>query len=180
MNKKDYFYFGKIIKPHGYKGFLTVRFDVSNYPDYLEEFEDQLLPHALFVEESDGFHPFFIEAIEAKNKAHFKLKFEDVDDEQTANTFRGKEIYFPKEKEIEDEYVEEKNTWVGYQLFDNSEVKIGEVTEVIDYSGNRLLEVDTGAEKVLVPFNDELIVGVFADEKKIVMSIPEGLIDLNE
>jgi len=180
MTKKEYFYFGKIIKPHGYKGDLTVRFDVSNYVDYLDVFEDLSAINAFFVEENEHFLPYFIENIETKNKGHFKLKFEDVDDESTANSLRGKDIYYPLEKEIKDEIEDEINTWVGFSVFDEKDKKIGLVNNVVDFSGNILLQVTKNNEDILIPFIDEMIIQVNNDKKEITMEIPEGLIEMNE
>lgn len=176
IDKKDYFYFGKIIKPHGYRGDLTVRFDVSNYQEYVES----LLGDAFFIDEGDaGLLPYFIDNIEPKNKGHFKLKFEDVDDENTAKSLRGKEFFYSLEKEIIDEESEELNSWVGYSLFDQDNVNYGVVNDVIDYSGNILLQITTKQEDVLVPFNDALIVEIDETNKTIVMDIPEGLFEMN-
>jgi len=83
------FYFGKVLRTHGYKGGLKIALEVDDPLSYREL-------EMVFVELKKKLVPFFIENIHfEKNKANLKL--EDIDTIEQAERFAHANIYLPLE-----------------------------------------------------------------------------------
>ncbi|MBN1987683.1 MAG: hypothetical protein JW761_15330, partial [Prolixibacteraceae bacterium] len=68
--------------------------------------------------------------------------------------------------------------FVDYLLEDEKLGVIGKITNVDDFSGNLVLNVDYNGTEILVPFNEDFL--ILADEKQKVLklNLPDGLIDV--
>jgi 16S rRNA processing protein RimM len=68
----------------------------------------------------------------------------------------------------------------GYTILSSDEQVIGTVAEIIKNPGQMLLNVATPAGKtILIPLHEDLIVRVDPEKRRIIMELPDGLIDLN-
>ena len=68
----------------------------------------------------------------------------------------------------------------GYEVVDSRLGDLGKVKEVNDATANVLLVVDTpDGDELLVPFVDEFVEEIDQDNKRIVVSLPEGLLEIN-
>jgi 16S rRNA processing protein RimM len=56
---------------------------------------------------------------------------------------------------------------------------VGSVTEVLDFGGTEILQVENGTDELLVPFAQAYIKKIDLDERRIDVELPEGLRDLN-
>ena len=86
MKKEECFFLGIISKKHGYKGYVNIKLDVNNSKKYKEL--DYLL-----IDLNGNLVPFFINSLRFKNNNIALVKFEDVKDEDSANSLIGK--YLP-------------------------------------------------------------------------------------
>jgi 16S rRNA processing protein RimM len=55
---------------------------------------------------------------------------------------------------------------------------VGQVTDVLDAAGARLLAVDVGGREVLVPFRKPIVVHLDRATRRIVIDPPVGLLEL--
>lgn len=165
------FYFGKVIRTHGYKGGLKV---------YLEVDE----PHSykgldmLFIELKKKLVPFFVESFHLENnKANLKL--EDINTIEQAERLVHSNIYLPLEllPKLKGNrfYFHEVN---GFRVKDEKHGDIGTITRVIEVPNNPLLSIDYQGSEILMPIADEIIQKVDRKTKCIHIKAPEGLIDL--
>jgi len=68
----------------------------------------------------------------------------------------------------------------GYSVLSVDNTLIGVVFELIRNPGQWLLSIKSEANKeILIPLHDDFIESIDHNGKKLVMDIPEGLIDLN-
>lgn len=158
-----------ITRPHGVDGEVLV--SVKNV-DY-EDFKDFGF---VFFQLQERLVPFFIEKVTIKSNSLF-VKFEDIQTIEKAELYCGTKIFMEFDSESSEEEIDSE--LVGFTIIDaKNKQKIGVVQEVIVYSMNVVLDVlQTNNTSVLIPFADELVKDFNEDDKKIIMEIPEGLLD---
>ena len=166
---------GYVQKPHGIHGELVIRFD-EEYYETLEECP------TLFLEIDNLLVPFFIseEGLRFKSGETVIANLEWIDSDKKAKAICGLSVFVNQDDvtELEDEFP--PHMLIGYQLFDETLGKIGEINDVHDYSGNILLSVDYQGADALVPLNEDLIVRLDEDLREIELRIPEGLLNLDD
>lgn len=171
MTKNDCFFFGKITKTHGLKGELTVKLDVAN-PD---DFKDL---RYLLVEEKGNLIPYFIEYQKINGDKMF-VQLQDVKKMEQAVTFLGKAVFLPNElmPELDDDefYYDEIK---GFTLIDAEKGEIGEISDVLEYPTQAVIQVMKDGKEILIPIHDDIIEAVNKKAKTLNIKAPEGLIDM--
>ena len=167
IREEDVYKIGKIGKPHGVSGEVTLRFTDDVFDrvdaDYLVLMVDGILV------------PFFMEEYRFRSDEVALVKFEDIDSVERASELTGCEVFFPRELADEDEG---ELTWsqiVGYDIVDaDSHKLIGRIASVDETTINVLLELDDGT---LIPAAEEFIIDIDHKERKMFMRLPEGLVN---
>lgn len=168
---------GKFQKTHALKGELNAILDID--PDFFEE------GNPLIVDIEGVYVPFYIIGIRPKGSTSFLLKIDGIDNESEAKTFVNRSFYAIKKSyaDFTGVSIEEidNQDFAGYSLFDISTgEKLGIVTEIDDSTENVLFVVENDGESLLIPATDDFIESIDDENKTIMMSLPEGLIDINE
>ena len=167
IREEDVYKIGKIGKPHGVSGEVTLRFTDDVFDrvdaDYLVLMVDGILV------------PFFMEEYRFRSDEVALVKFEDIDSVERASELTGCEVFFPRELADDDEG---ELTWsqiVGYDIVDaDSHKLIGRIASVDETTINVLLELDDGT---LTPAAEEFIIDIDHKERKMFMRLPEGLVN---
>ena len=172
MNKADCFHLGYVAKLHGFKGEVSLFFDVTNPQDYAGL-------DAVFVDVNNQLTPFFIESIKLKNKGFAAVRFEGVNDEQTARKILRKDIYLPDQilPELEGVHFYDHEV-VGFKVIDSKHGDIGLLEQVIDFKVNPLLQVMKDDKEILIPFREGVVTKVDRDKKELHVISPDGLVEL--
>ena len=172
IKREDVFKIGQFAKPHGIKGEISL---VTNC-DVFDESDD---PYVIC--EMDGILvPFFIEEYRYKSDSVILVKLKNVDDEKAARGFSNLEVFYSLEEVDEDDLIGEM-TWdnfIGDWVEDDTIGEIGEIVNVDEYTINVLLQIDYKGEELLLPAAEELILSVDHEKKRLIVSIPDGLLDL--
>jgi 16S rRNA processing protein RimM len=163
---------GFIRKTHGLKGEIVLEFD--------EGMDETVENSNRFFIELDGLLvPFFIHenGIRFKTARTAILSLNWVENEEYARRFTGKPVWL-LESEIIDSAIEfDVFQLKGFVLYNQENGRIGEITQIDDYSGNIVLCVDYLGNEALVPFNNDLIIDFDMAGKTISLKIPEGLLE---
>ena len=158
IRKEDCYKIGRLGKAHGVKGEVTFQFtdDVFDRAD-----ADYL------VLEVDGILvPFFME----------EYRFCDVDTQQRAAELTNSDVWFPRSLTPEDDELPSLSSLVGFDIVEaKGAAAVGRIADIDDTTANLLFCLEDGR---LIPANDELITSIDVAQKKIVMHIPEGLLDI--
>ena len=173
ITSDELFKIGYLLKPHGIKGEVTARLEV--------EVPDLSVPY--FVCEMDGiFVPFFVECLRYKGSESILIKFERVENEKAAKRFMGKALFFPRKYLPEGYDVScSLNSCIGYEVEDLNEGFLGTLAFIDDSTINLLLGIrDAKGKELLIPAVDDFIEGIDDKKRKIFLSLPHGLLDLNE
>ena len=169
MKKEECFFLGIISKKHGYKGDVNIKLDVNP----TEKFKE--LNH-LFIELNGGLVPFFISSWRYKNNNIALVKFEDINDEESAKSLIGKSTYLSLDL-FEDEEKPLK-ALIHFQVFDKNHGKLGQVIDILENNMQDLLVIDFNGKEILIPVVESYIENVDDKNKEILLNTPVGLIDL--
>lgn len=172
MQKKDCFYLGKIVKKYSFKGEVLIKLDTDE-PELYEHLD------ALFIDLRNSLVPFFIQSSQLHRSELLRVKFEDLDTEQDADSILKCDVYLPLEflPKLEGDkfYFHEV---IGFTVEDVNFGKVGIIKSVNDSTTQALFEIDRNGIEILIPMNDEFIKKVDKKKKLIIVETPEGLIDL--
>lgn len=174
MKVDDFFYFGKVGKPKGFKGDvnLIIDKDAPFVPDELSE---------VMVLVGKKLVPYPLVKYQVSVKGNALGKFEGFETDNDVDRVKNMSLYLPKTllpNLKEDEFY--LHELVDCILFDKTKGEIGKITEVNNQTTQTLLFVDFEKDEIVIPFVDDFIVEVKTQEKKVVLDLPPGLIDLNE
>ena len=168
IKREEVYKIGRLGKAHGVKGEVSFQFD----DDIFDRVESDYL-----VLDVDGILvPFFMEDYRFRNGELAFVKFCDVDTQQRASELTGCDVYFPRElAEAEDE-APILEMLVGFEIFNASDGSlVGTIAAINSQTANVLFELEDGR---LIPASDELIMNIDTQHEKIVVDIPEGLLEL--
>ena len=167
IREDDVYKIGRIGKPHGIGGEVTLRFSDDVFDrvdaDYLVLMVDGILV------------PFFIEEYRFRSDEVALVKFEDIDTKDRASELTGCDVFFPRHLADAGDDVLTWSQIVGYDIVDVSSGKtIGRIEAVDETTINTLLELSDGT---LIPAADEFIEDIDHEERKLMMRLPEGLVN---
>ncbi len=173
MRKDDCFYLGKIAKKFSFKGEVLIYLDTDE-PELYENME------SVFVDFNNNLVPFFMEQSSLYKNDFLRVKFEDVDSEADADEIIGCEIYLPlsmlPKLEGNKFYFHEV---IGFDIEDQRLGIFGKIVSINDTAAQPLFEViKDNVTEILVPMIDEFLVKIDRENKKVVMNLPEGLIEM--
>ena len=166
IREDDVYKIGRIGKPHGIGGEVTLRFSDDVFDrvdaDYLVLMVDGILV------------PFFIEEYRFRSEEVALVKFEDIDTMNRAAELTGCDVFFPRHLADIDNDVLTWSQIVGYDIVDVASGKvIGRIESVDESTINVLLEL---ADGTLIPAADEFIDDIDHEARKLFMSLPDGLL----
>ncbi len=169
IRAEEVYKIGKLGKAHGIKGEITMQVDDDIF-DYTDA-------EYLVLELDNIMVPFFIEEYHFKSDTSALIKFEGIDTLERARELANTEVFFPIS--IREEY-EENNSEGGmplsYSMLKGFMVNdIGKIAFIDDQTENIMFELEDGT---LIPASEELIEDIDIKNKKIKMTIPEGLLEI--
>jgi 16S rRNA processing protein RimM len=172
IRRKDVLPIGKLHKPHGISG--EVSFGFTN-----DVFDRTHSPY--WVLEMDGILvPFFVESCRFKSSETALVKFEGLDSEVRIRELCGKEVFYPvRYADSENQETEERwDFYLGFNVFDEKEGYLGEITGVDDSTLNVLFALSKDGREILMPVAEEFFTEVDVENREMHVSLPEGLLEL--
>ena len=172
IHREDLLKIGNFNKPHGIAGELS--FSFTN--DSFDEAENPFL-----ICELDGlFVPFRLEEYRFTSGSAALVKLKTIDSESKARRLAHHEVYFPK-NQIRSRKEDGIDTWdyfIGFSLIDDKTGEIGIITDIDDSTLNTLFIIEKKDSEILVPAVAEIITSIDKEEKKMYVSLPEGLLSI--
>ena len=169
IKKEEVYKIGRLGKAHGVKGEVTFQFD--------DDVFDRIDADYLILDVDGILVPFFMEEYRFRSDTTAIVKFCDVDTQERARELTGCDVYFPLSLvPDEDDAPLTYAFLVGFSLIEAKSGKtIGTIAAIDDQTVNILFELEDGT---LIPASDELITDIDKDKRKIMMTLPEGLLEL--
>ncbi|MFC1841415.1 ribosome maturation factor RimM, partial [Thermodesulfobacteriota bacterium] len=165
---------GKVIRPHGIKGLIRVW-------SYARSAESFLHSGTIFFK-LDQKAPVECRILEVKPyKNIFLMAVEDLDSYEKADKYRGAKIFVKKDhlrQNNEDEYF-----WfelIGLDVYQDNGEYLGILKEIIPTGSNDVYVVRLNESEFLIPAIHEVIKKIDIEDRKMIISAMEGLLDLNE
>ena len=171
MDKKDFFYFGKIIKPHGVKNEFLAILDTNN-PEHFQNIE------VIFVEIDNTLIPYFINNIRITGKQAI-IELIDVDFDTITKLLVGLSLFLPKEllpKLPGNQF--HSHELEGFSVHDKEKGNIGYIEKVVDMDYQAILKINFNDKEILIPVVDEIVKKVDRKNKRVEIEAPDGLIDI--
>ena len=171
MDVQDFVEVGKIVKTHGVNGEVIVELD---NPAILEDTTEPV------VLEIEGLRvPFFIEQAKAVSAQRARIQFDCTRTEQRAKTLVGCRVFVsPDLLDDTDDEFSSPSALVGFNVVDKRHGDIGKVQSVDNLNINPMMVV--GEKQTLIPFHPEFVTKIDFRKRQVKVSIPEGLLNLNE
>jgi 16S rRNA processing protein RimM len=172
MNSNRLKEIGVIVKPHSYKGAVVIRLHHRNS----EDFETV---RSLFLLIEGRAVPFMVESADAVRSDSLIVTFRGYDEEEKMAGFIGCQVLAENQGEHEG-VIHDSNILVGFSLFDEQGRFRGTIVSVAERKHQWLADVVTETGKsFMLPVHDDLIVEFDEGDKRIVITIPEGIEDLS-
>ena len=177
MAENPYVTIGHTGKAHGLQGELKL---------FIEErfIEDFLKNERIFIDVKGTKVPYFIANVRGTNE--FIVKLEEVDSRDVAQALQSREVCLrekdlvpddEREIEMEEEAGLEYARLVGYLLTDQTLGDIGSIDEVLEMPQQEMAFLKYQKREVLVPLNAQLIVQIDDKARRVLMDLPEGLLE---
>ncbi|KVV13682.1 ribosome maturation factor RimM [Flavobacterium sp. TMP13] len=172
MRKEDCFYLGKIAKKFSFKGEVLIYLDTDE-PELYENLE------SVFVECNKHLVPFFIENSSLHKNDFLRVRFEDLTTEEEADGLLNNAVYLPlttlPKLTGNKFYFHEV---IDFEIEDQRLGVFGKIVGVNDTSAQPLFEVLNGEVEILIPMIDQFLVKIDRENKKVIMNLPEGLVEM--
>lgn len=166
---------GKFGKPHGING------EISAFID--DDVDIEAINR--IVMDVDGIYvPFFIDSLRPKRTETVLIKIDGIDDERHAAQLTNRIIYALKEDDVKvapdhDDDGFYASDLIGYTIVHANGEPVGTITDIEDSTENALFVINRPDEQpAYIPIADELIDEINPEERYIVMTLPEGILDL--
>lgn len=162
---------GKIVATHGVQGALVMT-HVAGDSRWLKK------GHALMVEMQKGsLIPYFVDACRAVSDTEYNLNIEDIDKVENAKKLVGKQVFV--EEELLAGYAKESPLlWIGFSVTDVNTGLLGEMVDVMQTPNQWLGKIIYNGKEVLIPLLHQFIKDIQVKKKRLIMELPEGLLEV--
>ncbi len=168
IKEEEVFPIGRIGKPHGVKGEVTMQVD--------DDVFDRVDADFLVLRVDGILVPFYMEEYRFRSDTTALVKFDDIDTVEQARELTNCDVFFLRRLANDDG---DDYTWsyfVGFSLVDaHSGEVVGRIEGIDDSTTNVLFELEDGK---LVPAAEELIADIDHESRQVCMLLPDGLLSL--
>lgn len=165
---ENIFHAGTITKAHAFSGQIKVVF--------LKVYKPEQEPKGIvFLMINKKPVPFLIEECSSFTSSAVILKFEDIDNLESAKELIGRDVFFDNSLFIDSSSSDFQMAYlIGYSIYDQENKMIGNVLNIIENPAHYILETNEG---LLIPFHEDFMIRIDSEAKAIYLQIPDGLFD---
>lgn len=168
----QYFKIGKLAASHGLKGDIVLQHSLGKKTS-LKGLE------AIFLEEGkDNFMPYFITGTSIKNDAEVFIQLEGIDTKEKARKLTPREVWVTAEDFKKFAAKSSPIALLGFHLINDEDEDLGEILEVIEQPHQVLCAVLIDGKEALIPIHEESLDKVDKKNRKVYVTLPDGLLDI--
>ena len=173
MEHQDYYLLGKIFRTHGVKGDVLIFLDVDDPSRYKKmksiflEMNDELKEYAIAkvnVSVGEKNAIIHLQGVDDMNAAELILKTNLYQPLSMLPKLKGNAFYF--------------HELIGFGVTDTLLGELGVITNVHDMPQHPVGAMLYKEKEVLFPLSDETLVKIDRENKKIIVTLPDGLLDV--
>ena len=172
MNLSECHYIGFVAKKFSFKGEIIINVNIQNIEPLLD------IP-LVYFDFDETIVPYKVSKARKHQKNHIRLQLFQVDNDKVASKLLGRKVYISKREHINPLSINNIDHFIGYKVVDGKST-IGIVRQTIQRSPQHILVVLNEEKEILIPMHKDLIVSIDTLNKVIKMSLPDGLITLNQ
>jgi 16S rRNA processing protein RimM len=170
----SYIVIARIARTRGNRGEVLADL-YTDFPDRFDALEE------VWLESEQGFRQRMAIEESWEHKGRRVLKFSGVNSISSAEEYVGRWVVIPADQAMPlPEGVYYDHDLVGCTVQDFQGNSLGIVQEVHHIAGNNLLAVSNGEKEYLVPAVESICKQISIQEKRILVELPEGLMDLSK
>ena len=167
----QYFKIGKLAASFGLKGELVLKHSLGKKTT-LNGLE------TIFIEEGkDNFMPYFLSSSSIKNDSELYIKLEGIESKETARKLTPKEVWIEASDFKKFASKSAPISMLGFHLV-NDEEDLGEILEVIEQPHQLLCAISYNGKEALIPIHDVSLDKIDQRNRKVFVSLPDGLLDI--
>ncbi len=167
----QYFKIGKLAASHGLKGDLVLQHNLGKKTS-LKGLE------SIFIEiQNDSFLPYFIQSAKIKSDEEVYLKLDGVDTKEVARKLTPKEVWITAADFKKFAAKSSPISLLGFTII-NAEEELGEIIEVIEQPHQVLCSILYKGKEALIPIHEEVLDEIDYKNKKVFVTLPDGLLDI--
>jgi 16S rRNA processing protein RimM len=169
LNKSDYYKIGEIRKTHGVKGEMMLMND--------SPIDSEAIKDWIFFNIEECLIPFNTKSLRASSDKTILFICQEINSIEEAEKYVGTEVFMPiSSRRIEND-IDTPESLIGVEVInDETKETLGRVSDFIESNFNPLLEIEYKDDSILLPFNDEFILGL--EDHKLYVILPDGILDL--
>lgn len=171
MTGDQYRLLGSVIKSKGISGNLVIRTKITTTGISEKQKFVMVKIDGLLV-------PFFIDSWKNISDKEIILKFRDTDTRESAEKFRDREIWLPRNEFKKTSLITTSPNISGYKVIDSKEGFVGITSGIVEIPENELLRVNRGDREVLIPIQEGIVIEINPDKQEIRVNLPDGLLDI--
>ncbi|MCX6276063.1 MAG: ribosome maturation factor RimM [Bacteroidetes bacterium] len=158
---------GFISKLNGFNGELVI---AGTSEDFLTE-------KFLFMFMDGMPVPFSVEEMFDKG-GNVIVKLEDVNDEDSARRFIKLEVFIVQKKRKPKSEINSIHDLLNYHLIDSTFGDLGPIIRIDEFPQQEIAVCIVKEKEVLIPINNDFIDDIDDENRQILVTLPDGLIDL--
>jgi 16S rRNA processing protein RimM len=168
---KNYINIGKLVATHGVKGALVLKHDLGKKTSFKGL-------KAFFLEEMPGsFLPYFTVDIKIKNEQEVHVEFEGILTKEKAATLVPKQVWLEEADFKKFAAANAPISLLGFMVYDK-DLALGEVLEVIEQPHQVMCRIQYKEhDDILIPIHEGSLLKIDKKAKKLMLDLPEGLIE---
>jgi 16S rRNA processing protein RimM len=168
---EEYFKIGKFVAGFGVKGELILQHALGK-KTALKGLQ------AVFIEENkDSFLPYFIETVTIRTEQENLVKIEDIDTPEQAKKLVRREVWLKEADFKKFSRTTAPVSLLGFMLYDGA-APVGEIIEVMEMPHQLLCKVMYQNVEALIPLHEASLKKIDRRNKKVVVELPDGLLDI--
>lgn len=159
---------GRLGKVLGVHGSLVIHLD--------QKYRDAVIKEGVVFTDMKGSKvPFFIEEMDVDAEV---IKFEDVNTPEEAVEISGQAIYGDQARlGMEPQSGPDPHALHGFAAY-SEDTFIGNITDIIEYPQQIMLQITHDEKEYLIPFVAEFIAYANPEENTLHLDLPEGILEL--
>lgn len=132
----------------------------------------------IFIEEKkDEMLPYFIESSKIKSATEVYLKLEGISNKEAAKRITQKGVWLTEEEFFKYAAKSSSISLLGFHLIQDGN-DLGEILEVIEQPHQVLCMIDLAGKEALIPLHEETLDRIDRKNKKVHVTLPDGLLDV--